>query len=56
MEKKKMLNIYVLICFWKMIKFEYKYFYGLFLCSLLGNLLVVVMFLIMGIGIDDLLL
>lgn len=41
--------------FWKMIKPEHKYFYGLFLCSLLGNLLVVAMPLIMGIGIDDLL-
>ena len=38
-----------------MIKPEHKYFYGLFLCSLLGNLLVVAMPLIMGIGIDDLL-
>lgn len=41
--------------FWKMIKPEHKYFYGLFLCSLFGNLLVVAMPLIMGIGIDDLL-
>lgn len=38
-----------------MIKPEHKYFYGLFLCSLFGNLLVVAMPMIMGIGIDDLL-
>ena len=55
MEKKKTLNTRALIRFWKMIKPEHKYFYGLFLCSLLGNLLVVAMPLIMGIGIDDLL-
>ncbi|HEN1967596.1 TPA: ABC transporter ATP-binding protein, partial [Enterococcus faecium] len=55
MEKKKTLNTRALIRFWKMIKPEHKYFYGLFLCSLFGNLLVVAMPLIMGIGIDDLL-
>ncbi len=53
--KEKTLNTHALIRFWKMIKPEHKYFYGLFLCSLLGNLLVVAMPLIMGIGIDDLL-
>ncbi|ELB42196.1 hypothetical protein OKE_05333 [Enterococcus faecium EnGen0043] len=40
MEKKKTLNTRALIRFWKMIKPEHKYFYGLFLCSLFGNLLV----------------
>ncbi len=53
--KEKTLNTRALIRFWKMIKPEHKYFYGLFLYSLFGNLLVVAMPLIMGIGIDDLL-
>lgn len=36
-----------------MIKFEYLIFYGLMICSLIGNLLIVVMIYIMVIGIDN---
>lgn len=41
--------------FWKMIKPEHPIFYGLMICSLVGNLLIVAMTFIMAIGIDNLL-
>lgn len=41
-----------LMRFWKMIQADHPIFYGLLLCSLIGNLLVVAMPMIMGIGID----
>ncbi len=41
--------------FWKMIKPEHPIFYGLMICSLIGNLLIVAMTYIMAIGIDNLL-
>lgn len=41
--------------FWKMIHAEHKIFYGLLLCSIIGNLMVVAMPMIMGVGIDQLL-
>lgn len=41
--------------FWKMIKPEHPIFYGLMICSLIGNLLIVAMTYIMAIGIDKLL-
>lgn len=41
--------------FWKMIKPEHPIFYGLMICSLIGNLLIVTMTYIMAIGIDNLL-
>lgn len=44
-----------LIRFWKMIQSDHKIFYGLLLCSLIGNLMVVAMPMIMGVGIDQLL-
>lgn len=44
-----------LMRFWKMIQADHPIFYGLLLCSLIGNLLVVAMPMIMGIGIDQLL-
>ncbi len=44
-----------LMRFWKMFQADHPIFYGLLLCSLIGNLLVVAMPMIMGIGIDQLL-
>ncbi|EOH87437.1 ABC transporter ATP-binding protein [Enterococcus villorum] len=41
--------------FWKMIQTEHPLFYGLLFCSIIGNLMVVAMPMIMGIGIDHLL-
>lgn len=41
--------------FWKMINPEHPIFYGLMICSLIGNLLIVAMTYIMAIGIDNLL-
>lgn len=41
--------------FWKMIKPEHPIFYGLMICSLIGNLLIVAMTYIMAIWIDNLL-
>lgn len=41
--------------FWKLIQADHPIFYVLVLCSLIGNLLVVAMPMIMGIGIDQLL-
>ncbi|EPM8158913.1 MULTISPECIES: ABC transporter ATP-binding protein [Enterococcus] len=49
------MNKHSLICFWKMIQSDHKTFYGLLLCSLIGNLMVVAMPMIMGVGIDQLL-
>lgn len=41
--------------FWKMIQTEHPLFYGFLFCSIIGNLMVVAMPMIMGIGIDQLL-
>lgn len=49
------MNKHSLIRFWKMIQSDHKTFYGLLLCSLIGNLMVVAMPMIMGVGIDQLL-
>ncbi|EMF0533166.1 ABC transporter ATP-binding protein [Enterococcus hirae] len=49
------MNKHSLIRFWKMIQSDHKTFYGLLLCSLIGNLMVVAMPMIMGVGIDRLL-
>ncbi|MEE1499792.1 MAG: ABC transporter ATP-binding protein [Enterococcus hirae] len=49
------MNKHSLIRFWKMIQSDHKTFYGLLLCSLIGNLMVVTMPMIMGVGIDQLL-
>ncbi|VTS82582.1 ABC transporter ATP-binding protein/permease [Enterococcus hirae] len=49
------MNKHSLIRFWKMIQSDHKTFYGLLLCSLIGNLIVVAMPMIMGVGIDQLL-
>lgn len=49
------MNKHSLIRFWKMIQSDHKTFYGLLLCSLIGNLVVVAMPMIMGVGIDRLL-
>lgn len=49
------MNKHSLIRFWKMIQSDHKIFYGLLLCSLIGNLMVVAMPMIMGVGIDQLL-
>ena len=49
------MNKHILIRFWKMIQSDHKTFYGLLLCSLIGNLMVVAMPMIMGVGIDQLL-
>ncbi|MFB8652273.1 ABC transporter ATP-binding protein [Enterococcus hirae] len=49
------MNKHSLIRFWKMIQSDHKTFYGLLLCSLIGNLMVVAMPIIMGVGIDQLL-
>ena len=49
------MNKHSLIRFWKMIQSDHKTFYGLLLCSLIGNLMVVEMPMIMGVGIDQLL-
>ncbi|EPF4491075.1 ABC transporter ATP-binding protein [Enterococcus hirae] len=49
------INKHSLIRFWKMIQSDHKTFYGLLLCSLIGNLMVVAMPMIMGVGIDQLL-
>lgn len=55
MNMKQKANTQSLFRFWKMIQPEHRFFYGLFLCSLIGNLLIVSMPMIMGIGIDQLL-
>ncbi|EGO6729774.1 ABC transporter ATP-binding protein [Enterococcus faecalis] len=52
---KKTMNIQSFKRFWKMIKPEHPIFYGLMICSLIGNLLIVAMPYIMAIGIDNLL-
>ncbi|EGO5823899.1 ABC transporter ATP-binding protein [Enterococcus faecalis] len=52
---KKTMNIQSFKRFWKMIKPEHPIFYGLMICSLIGNLLIVAMTYIMAIGIDNLL-
>lgn len=52
---KKTMNLQSFKRFWKMIKPEYPIFYGLMICSLIGNLLIVAMTYIMAIGIDNLL-
>lgn len=49
------MNKHSLIRFWKMIQSDHKTCYGLLLCSLIGNLMVVAMPMIMGVGIDQLL-
>lgn len=49
------MNKHSLIRFWKTIQSDHKTFYGLLLCSLIGNLMVVAMPMIMGVGIDQLL-
>lgn len=49
------MNKHSLIRFWKMIQSDHKTFYGLLLCSLIGNLMVVAMPMIMGVCIDQLL-
>lgn len=49
------MNKHSLIRFWKMIQSDHKTFYGLLLFSLIGNLMVVAMPMIMGVGIDQLL-
>ena len=49
------MNKHSLIRFWKMIQSDHKTFYGLLLCGLIGNLMVVAMPMIMGVGIDQLL-
>ncbi len=53
--KKMTLEKQSLLRFWKMIQADHPVFYGLLLCSLVGNLMVVAMPMIMGIGIDQLL-
>ncbi|EIA6646168.1 ABC transporter ATP-binding protein [Enterococcus faecalis] len=52
---KKIMNLQSFKRFWKMIKPEHPIFYGLMICSLIGNLLIVAMTYIMAIGIDNLL-
>ena len=52
---KKTMNLQSFKRFWKMIKPERPIFYGLMICSLIGNLLIVAMTYIMAIGIDNLL-
>lgn len=52
---KKTMNLQIFKRFWKMIKPEHPIFYGLMICSLIGNLLIVAMTYIMAIGIDNLL-
>ncbi|HGZ5522909.1 TPA: ABC transporter ATP-binding protein [Enterococcus faecalis] len=52
---KKTMNLQSFKRFWKMIKPEHPIFYGLMICSLIGNLLIVAMIYIMAIGIDNLL-
>ena len=52
---KKTMNLQSFKRFWKMIKTEHPIFYGLMICSLIGNLLIVAMTYIMAIGIDNLL-
>ena len=52
---KKPMNLQSFKRFWKMIKPEHPIFYGLMICSLIGNLLIVAMTYIMAIGIDNLL-
>ncbi|WP_458103577.1 ABC transporter ATP-binding protein [Enterococcus faecalis] len=52
---KKTMNFQSFKRFWKMIKPEHPIFYGLMICSLIGNLLIVAMTYIMAIGIDNLL-
>lgn len=52
---KKTMNLQSFKRFWKMIKPEHPIFYGLMICSLIGNLLIVAMTYIMAIGINNLL-
>ncbi|EOC4585729.1 ABC transporter ATP-binding protein [Enterococcus faecalis] len=52
---KKTMNLQSFKRFWKMIKPEHPIFYGLMICSLIGNLLIVAMTYIMAIWIDNLL-
>lgn len=52
---KKTMNLQSFKRFWKMIKPEHPIFYGLMICSLIGNLLIVAVTYIMAIGIDNLL-
>lgn len=52
---KKTMNLQSFKRFWKMIKPEHPIFYGLMICSLIGNLLIVAMTYIMAIVIDNLL-
>ncbi len=52
---KKTMNLQSFKRFCKMIKPEHPIFYGLMICSLIGNLLIVAMTYIMAIGIDNLL-
>ncbi|WP_025192460.1 ABC transporter ATP-binding protein [Enterococcus faecalis] len=52
---KKTMNLQSFKRFWKMIKPEHPIFYGLMICSLIGNLSIVAMTYIMAIGIDNLL-
>ena len=52
---KKTMNLQSFKRFWKMIKPEHPIFYGLMICSLIGNLLIVAITYIMAIGIDNLL-
>ncbi|BDQ46887.1 ABC transporter ATP-binding protein [Enterococcus faecalis] len=52
---KKTMNLQSFKRFWKMIKPEHPIFYGLMICSLIGNLLIVAMTYIMAIRIDNLL-
>ena len=52
---KKTMNLQSFKRFWKMIKPEHPIFYGLMICSLIGNFLIVAMTYIMAIGIDNLL-
>ncbi|EPF4534413.1 ABC transporter ATP-binding protein [Enterococcus faecalis] len=52
---KKTMNLQSFKRFWKMIKPEHPIFYGLMICSLIGNLLIVAMTYIMAIGLDNLL-
>ncbi|EJX7954548.1 ABC transporter ATP-binding protein [Enterococcus faecalis] len=52
---KKTMNLQSFKRFWKMIKPEHPIFYGLMICSLIGNLLIVAMTYIMAIGIDNIL-
>ena len=52
---KKTMNLQSFKRFWTMIKPEHPIFYGLMICSLIGNLLIVAMTYIMAIGIDNLL-